>query len=67
MWNWGGGTNVPSKAYCEKFFKRTVELINKYQPDLVYFDDTALPLWPISDAGLRIAAHLYNESIKKKW
>ncbi|QEC69210.1 alpha-L-fucosidase [Panacibacter ginsenosidivorans] len=65
MWNWGGGTNVPSKAYCEKFFNRTVDLINKYQPDIVYFDDTALPLWPISDAGLRIAAYLYNESIKR--
>jgi alpha-L-fucosidase len=31
----------------------------------VYFDDTALPLWPISDAGLRIAAHMYNDSIKR--
>jgi len=32
---------------------------------LVYFDDTALPLWPISDAGLLIAAHLYNKSLEK--
>jgi alpha-L-fucosidase len=24
-----------------------------------------LPLWPVSDAGLRIAAHLYNKSIRK--
>jgi alpha-L-fucosidase len=31
----------------------------------VYFDDTALPLWPVSDVGLRIAAHTYNESIKR--
>lgn len=65
QWNWGDGASVPDKAYCEKFFNRTIELINKYQPDLVYFDDTALPLWPVSDAGLRIAAHLYNESIKR--
>lgn len=65
QWNWGNGVNVPNKAYCEKFYNRTVELINKYQPDLIYFDDTALPLWPISDAGLRIAAHMYNDSIQR--
>jgi hypothetical protein len=31
----------------------------------LYFDDTKLPFWPISDAGLRIAAHHYNMSIKR--
>jgi len=65
QWDWGNGVSVPSKEYCEKFYNRTVDLINKYGPDLVYFDDTALPLWPISDAGLRIAAHLYNNSMKR--
>lgn len=65
QWSWGGGASKPSKAYCEKFFNRTVDLINRYEPDLLYFDDTVLPLWPISDAGLRIAAHFYNSSIKR--
>lgn len=65
QWHWGGGVSVPDKAYCENFYNKTVDLINKYHPDLVYFDDTALPLWPISDAGLRIAAHMYNDSIKR--
>ena len=65
QWNWGNGVNVPTKAYCDKFLNRTIELIDKYKPDLVYFDDTALPLWPISDAGLKIAAHMYNNSIKR--
>ncbi|MBC7888393.1 MAG: alpha-L-fucosidase [Ferruginibacter sp.] len=65
QWNWGNGANAPDKKYCDKFYNRTVDLINKYNPDLVYFDDTALPLWPVSDAGLRIAAHYYNHSIKK--
>lgn len=65
QWNWGNGVTPPSKAYCEKFYNRTIDLIDKYGPDVVYFDDTALPLWPASDAGLRIAAHLYNASIKK--
>jgi alpha-L-fucosidase len=65
QWNWGNGVAVPSKEYCEKFFNRTIELLDKYEPDLVYFDDTALPLWPVSDAGLRIAAHMYNASAKR--
>lgn len=65
QWNWGNGASVPDKKYCDKFYNRTVDLINKYNPDMLYFDDTALPLWPVSDAGLRIAAHYYNYSIKK--
>lgn len=59
-WNWGNGVSKPDKAYIDKFQNRTLDLIDRYRPDLVYFDDTALPLWPISDAGLRIAAHYYN-------
>ncbi len=66
QWNWGNGVCPPSSAYCEKFYNRTVDLINSYDPDLVYFDDTALPLWPVSDAGLRIAAHFYNRSLKTR-
>lgn len=66
QWGWENGATKLSKAYCEKFYNRTVDLINKYDPDLVYFDDTALPLWPVSDAGLRIAAHYYNRSISKR-
>jgi alpha-L-fucosidase len=65
QWGWGNGVVPPSKAYCEDFYKRTIELLDKYQPDLIYFDDTALPLWPVSDAGLRIAAHMYNSSIAR--
>ena len=61
-WNWGNGVSQPDQAYCEKFFNRTMDLINKYQPELLYFDDTALPLWPVSDAGLKIAAHFYNRN-----
>ncbi len=66
QWDWGAGVSVPDKAYCEKFFKRTIDLIDTYDPDVVYFDDTVLPLYPISDVGLKIAAHLYNKSIKTK-
>jgi alpha-L-fucosidase len=67
IWGWDAaqGASIPDKEYCEKFYNRTADLINKYSPDLIYFDDTVLPLHPISDAGLRIAAHLYNSSIQK--
>lgn len=63
-WNWGGGVTQPDQAYCEKFYNRTMDLINQYQPDLIYFDDTALPLWPVSDAGLKIASHFYNKNLE---
>ena len=65
QWDWRNGTYPPSKAYAEKLYNRTIDLINKYNPDVVYFDDSQLPLWPVSDVGLRIAAHLYNKSIKE--
>jgi alpha-L-fucosidase len=64
-WNWGNGVTQPDQAYCEKFYNRTAELVRKYQPDMIYFDDTALPLWPVSDAGLKIAAGFYNTNLKK--
>ena len=63
-WHWDNGASTPDQAYCDKFYNRTIDLINKYQPDLIYFDDTALPLWPVSDAGLKIAAHFYNANMK---
>lgn len=62
QWDWGNGATPPDAAYCEKFMRRTLDLIDKYHPDLVYFDDTVLPLYPVSDVGLRIAAHYYNRS-----
>lgn len=65
QWDWGDGVALPSASYCNKFYKRTLQLINDYEPDLLYFDDTVLPFWPISDIGLKIAAHMYNESIKR--
>jgi alpha-L-fucosidase len=65
-WEWKNGViTTPSKDYCSKFYNRTIDLINKYNPDVVYFDDSQLPLWPVSDVGLRIVAHLYNKSIKE--
>ncbi len=62
FWDWADGYPQPSPAYCDKFYQRTIDLIDKYKPDLIYFDDTVLPLHPVSDVGLRIAAHFYNSN-----
>jgi alpha-L-fucosidase len=48
--------------FVETWFLRCQELIDKYQPDLVYFDNTELPL---GQTGLDIAAHYYNSNIKR--
>ncbi|GAB3454026.1 alpha-L-fucosidase [Massilia terrae] len=66
QWHWRGGASVPSKAYADKLFDRTVNLIDAYDPDLLYFDDTVLPLYPVSDVGMRLAAHMYNRSVMRK-
>ena len=65
QWAWENGVALPTEEYCQNFFDRTVDMINKYNPDLVYYDDTSMPLWPVSDAGLRTVAHFYNKSIKE--
>ncbi len=65
QWHWGNGVAVPTREYCENFLKRTVDLIDKYEPELLYFDDTVLPFHPLNDIGLQIAAHHYNQSIKR--
>ena len=44
-------------GYTEKWFLRCHDLVDKYQPDLLYFDDTELPF---EQTGLDIAAHFYN-------
>ncbi len=65
-WSWvwqKGVVTTPSQDYCDNFYNRTMDLIKKYNPDLLYFDDTGLPLYPISDAGLKIAAHYYNTNM----
>jgi len=63
-WDWNNGVVPPDPAYCEKFYNRTVDLIHKYKPDVVYFDDDVIPLWPLSDAGLKIAADFYNANMQ---
>ena len=63
-WEWQDTLTRPDSAYRRNFLERTKELIDRYRPDLVYFDDTVLPFWPFSDEGLRLTAHLYNRNPK---
>ena len=53
-------------AYNVKFYNRTLDLVHKYRPDLLYFDDSVLPLnnQP-GNYGLKIAADFYNASIQE--
>jgi alpha-L-fucosidase len=56
---------APAKQpeFVESWFQRCKELLDKYEPDLLYFDDAQLPF---GQAGLDIAAHFYNSSIARK-
>ena len=60
QWAWGDGACPPSQAFVTNFYNRTLDAINRYNPDLIYFDVTVLPFYPVSDAGLKIATHMYN-------
>ena len=65
-YDWPQNGNPPiDTAFCEKFFNRIVDLIDKHHPDLLYFDDTVLPIYPASDIGLRIAAYFYNTNLAR--
>ncbi len=52
----------PDEAYVDEWFNRTRDLIDSYDPDLLYFDDSQLPL---GEAGLKIAAHYYNANMQR--
>ena len=62
QWDWSHGACPPSQEFVTNFYDRTLDAINRYQPDLIYFDVTVLPFYPLSDCGLKIAAHLYNKN-----
>jgi alpha-L-fucosidase len=61
-WDFGPGVARPTDAYIEKFKNRTIELVDKFQPDMLYFDDTVMPMAAVSNVGLEIVSHFYNAS-----
>ena len=62
QWDWTHGACLPSQEFVTNFYDRTLDAINRYQPDLIYFDVTVVPFNQISDCGLKIAAHFYNKN-----
>lgn len=64
QWDWSHGAVLPTREYVTNFYNRTVDAINRYNPDLIYFDVTVVPFDSISDCGLRIAAHHYNHNMR---
>jgi alpha-L-fucosidase len=50
---------MPSEAFCEDWYLRCKDLVEKYKPDVLYFDTNELPL---GQAGLDVVAHYYNLS-----
>ncbi len=48
--------------FTDKWFFRAQDLIDKYDPDFLYLDNTGLPL---GQAGLDVAAHYYNANVAR--
>ncbi|MFL6626974.1 MAG: alpha-L-fucosidase [Vitreoscilla sp.] len=57
---WDEKAPLQNPAFTRRWFLRCRDLIDTYRPDLVYFDNSGLPL---GQAGLDIAAHYYNASM----
>lgn len=52
---------LPDISYVKNFYDRTRDLIDQHDPDLLYFDNSLLPLgW----AGMNIGAYFYNHNLK---
>ena len=60
IWTESPPANNP--AFTRNWFLRCQDLIDQYQPDVVYFDNTELPL---GQAGLDIVAHYYNANFAR--
>jgi alpha-L-fucosidase len=59
---WNENPPPMNPGFTEKWFLRCQDLVDKYQPDVLYFDDTELPL---GQAGLDIVAHYYNTNLAR--
>jgi alpha-L-fucosidase len=58
---WDENPPAANPAFVKEWFLRCRDLIDSYKPDLVYFDDTGLPL---GQAGLDITAYYYNAAMR---
>ncbi len=63
QWEWGNGASIPDEAYRVKLQNRCRQVVNDYNPDMIYFDDTVLPFWGCDNQwGQDFLAHYYNHS-----
>jgi alpha-L-fucosidase len=52
---------LPDVSYVKNFYDRTRDLIDHHDPDLLYFDNSLLPLgW----GGMNVGAYFYNHNLK---
>lgn len=57
---WNEDPPLANPAFVRMWWLRCKDLIDSYRPDLLYFDNTGLPL---GQAGLDMAAHFYNSAL----
>ena len=54
---------LPDTSYVKNFYDRTRDLIDQHDPDLLYLDNSLLPLgW----GGMNASAYFYNHNLKTR-
>jgi len=64
FYNYADRSDAAMKRFLVNWYERNVELIDKYQPDLIYFDN-GVDQRHIDPLKLKIAAYYYNRA--KTW
>lgn len=64
FYNYADRSNAAMKRFLVNWYERNVELIDKYQPDLIYFDN-GVDQRHIDPLKLELAAYYYNRA--KTW
>jgi len=60
---WNEASPPMNPTFAKNWFLRCQDLMDTYKPDLVYYDDTELPM---GQYGLDVVAHYYNSCIRDK-
>jgi len=58
---WDENPPAANPEFVRRWKLRCLDLIDSYRPDLIYFDNSGLPL---GQTGLDVAAHYYNSSME---
>lgn len=64
FYNYADRSNAAMKRFLVNWYERNIELIDKYQPDLIYFDN-GVDQRHIDPLKLELAAYYYNRA--KTW